>query len=757
MALRTLILQLFLSLAAVRAITVYNQQPLTQITTISQAQATASGSAASASPSTYKAYDTTVLQPPALPTELPATQFTVQLQNSASNVAGLSIMQSGAFLGFSIETSVITQVSPSSLHCWVQPTALSHDRQLFILLPMSSIVSCSFLRNATKAFRSSSPFTEARVAERLSILVWQVSVALRDVAPDLPHAYNLFLTAFFAMSFIQVPFLNLVSLITERAGRFHIRVGGNTQETARYVESTADGKMIEKQGIDPNNPTATPALIYTIELFYLLGNISSLVNAKWYLGIPLNDTSDLRLEIAEYGQAILGDSLIGLQVGNEPDLYLRHQHRPEGYNQQSYFDEFGQVIKAMQADSKIKRTDYLIGPSIAYADWTPESVWDTNFVPSYANNLAAVTVENYPSDNCASIYAGVGTPKVPQDEYYKYLSHDAPNSGKSLLQKFMASSTYIQSQGKPFIMFETNTASCGGFAGISNSFGAGLWALDYGLQAAYSNLSHALLHIGGQDVYYNPATPPPTGQSSYHKWTIGPLMYSILAVSEALGSSNQSQVLDLGMNNQNAYTPGYAIYEKGTLARVALFNYMTDPTGANAYTATIQVGGQGTANATPAQVKVKYLLASSVSDHFNITWAGQTFGGQFESDGRLMGNETIQTVTCDQTANTCAIKVPAPGFALVFMTDEALQESTPASTATFATTAYTKTQNTATVDSSVLATSNGHSGKSRQNGSTSKGSSNAAKAAGVVPSMAALVAMLAGVSVLVKAFRNSGL
>ena len=115
-------------------------------------------------------------------------------------------------------------------------------------------------------------------------------------------------------------------------------------------------------------------------------------------------------------------------------------------------------------------------------------------------------------------------------------------------------------------------------------------------------------------------------------------MYSILAVSEALGSSNQSQVLDLGMNNQNAYTPGYAIYEKGTLARVALFNYMTDPTGANAYTATIQVGGQ-----TPAQVKVKYvvfavvlsmsnaeiissgryLLASSVSDHFNITWAGQ--------------------------------------------------------------------------------------------------------------------------------------
>ena len=52
-------------------------------------------------------------------------------------------------------------------------------------------------------------------------------------------------------------------------------------------------------------------------------------------------------------------------------------------------------------------------------------------------------------------------------------------------------------------MFETNTASCGGFAGVSDSFGSALWAVDYGLQMAYSNFSGALLHIGGQNVSYN--------------------------------------------------------------------------------------------------------------------------------------------------------------------------------------------------------------------------------------------------------------
>lgn len=53
------------------------------------------------------------------------------------------------------------------------------------------------------------------------------------------------------------------------------------------------------------------------------------------------------------------------------------------------------------------------------------------------------------------------------------------------------------------MMFETNTASCGGFPGASNSFGAALWGVDYGMQLAFSNFTQALLHVGGQNTYYN--------------------------------------------------------------------------------------------------------------------------------------------------------------------------------------------------------------------------------------------------------------
>ena len=34
--------------------------------------------------------------------------------------------------------------------------------------------------------------------------------------------------------------------------------------------------------------TGTPVLAYTPDLIYMLSNVSSLVNVKWYLGTPLS-------------------------------------------------------------------------------------------------------------------------------------------------------------------------------------------------------------------------------------------------------------------------------------------------------------------------------------------------------------------------------------------------------------------------------------------------------------------------------------
>ncbi|TDL27068.1 hypothetical protein BD410DRAFT_783229 [Rickenella mellea] len=555
-------------------------------------------------------------------------------------------------------------------------------------------------------------------------------------------------------TFINVPFLNLMSSLASRGGRVQIRVGGNTQETATLVPSLPDGKALEKDHSATSNPTATPPLLFTPEIIYMMGNISNFVNVEWYIGIPLNDSTNLRLGIADLSQAVLGDRLIGMQVGNEPDLYVRHEHRPATYGPADYDGEFSAVATALAADTNIKRNNILIGPNIATGDWTPEMVWDTGFMTKHPE-LSMVSVEHYPTDNCFAQF-GVGTPRDPQATFPTYLNH---TSGQSIVAPYLNTANLAQQAGKPLIMFETNTASCGGFPGISDSFGAGLWALDYGLQMAYSNFSAALLHVGGQDVYYNPFTPPPTNQSTFRQWTIGPVFYSSLIVAEALGSSNKSQVLDLNPNAGNIMTPAYAIYEGGAPVRVAMFNYITDPSGASDYTASIAIGGgqTGQPGATPAQIKVKHFSASSVSQKANFTWAGQTYGDNFQSDGRLEGTETIETVTCDQTNNVCNVLVKAPGFALAFLTDAALQSSggTADAATTFSTTARTKTHNTATVPPEVLATSNGHGGEFRQLGSTSKGKGSVSGASGfarLAPGVVALASVIAGAAVVGRAF-----
>lgn len=102
--------------------------------------------------------------------------------------------------------------------------------------------------------------------------------------------------------------------------------------------------------------------------------------------------------------------------------------------------------------------------------------------------------------------------------------------------------------------------------------------------------------------------------SATNQWTTGAIYYSTLAVAEAIGSSNLSQIID--MQTSSLFRPAYAIYESGVPTRVALFNYASDDTGASDYQAVVTLAG----TTVPAEVYVRYLAAPSIAEKFNITW-----------------------------------------------------------------------------------------------------------------------------------------
>lgn len=93
------------------AVTVYGQIPIAHTAGLDPT-ATATNGQALPTQSLLPAYDETSLQPPP-PPDYQALTFTLSLPSTNGSIPGISIMQHGSFYGFSIEMSVVTQLSKS--------------------------------------------------------------------------------------------------------------------------------------------------------------------------------------------------------------------------------------------------------------------------------------------------------------------------------------------------------------------------------------------------------------------------------------------------------------------------------------------------------------------------------------------------------------------------------------------------------------------------------------------------------------------
>jgi hypothetical protein len=230
-------------------------------------------------------------------------------------------------------------------------------------------------------------------------------------------------------------------------------------------------------GLLANEQTATPIINYAPALFDAMLNISNAVDAEWFFGISFNEsavsTQSANVPLAaQYAAEILGQHLKGLQIGNEPDLYVDHQKRPEGWTVQNYVEEFGHTADDIlaQAPAVASIDPLFMGPSLCCErqGFLLPDVIGAGWLDQHRDTISAITVQNYPENNCG--VSGVYT--QPQDVFYRYLNH---TSAEWLTAQYTDVAQYGLEYGKELVMMEMNTASCGGFAGLSDSFGAAMW------------------------------------------------------------------------------------------------------------------------------------------------------------------------------------------------------------------------------------------------------------------------------------------
>ena len=131
---------------------------------------------------------------------------------------------------------------------------------------------------------------------------------------------------------------------------------------------------------------------------------------------------------------------------------------------------------------------------------------------SVRESVNTLIVMHYPTDNCPLDDIGTMPPQAELDaETIRYFGEFSQHDGNGRSVKHFASLYARMAQisadnNVPLVLLETNTASCNGFLGLSDSFLGALWNLDLGMQLASSGFSHMMVHLGGQRSFYNVST-----------------------------------------------------------------------------------------------------------------------------------------------------------------------------------------------------------------------------------------------------------
>jgi len=155
----------------------------------------------------------------------------------------------------------------------------------------------------------------------------------------------------------------------------------------------------------------------------------------------------------------LGPWLAGIEVGNEPDSYAHHNLRAPPWTPSEYET---QVSAYRRAIARRAPGIPLAGPgvsgSLAFQRWGPAE--------ARRQHPALLSGHHYP----------LGCNAIPPPTIEALLSETTRAKEAESLARFQAVS---HATATPFRMDETNTVSCGGKAGISNTFASTLWAVDY--------------------------------------------------------------------------------------------------------------------------------------------------------------------------------------------------------------------------------------------------------------------------------------
>ncbi len=371
-------------------------------------------------------------------------------------------------------------------------------------------------------------------------------------------------------------FLNLLANLQQYAGSPSIR-SGLTASTVAELGALTNGATFTAGGV-----TTKPSFFLTTPSEY---------NPALYAA-----------DVAQVTAAVGSAQLQGVELDNEPDLYVRNGYRPSNWTYTDFLTE--------TAGYQTTFAPYLTAPQLVVSAEAGR-VWDPG-VPAMMTQLqgqiSTFTAHLYALTACSN------TPTIPQ------LMEDL-----STARYFSRYSALVKTLSPvPVRVGEANSVACGGFAGVSDTMAAALWVVDMAFESKAGGAAGFNLHSNGTTS--TGPLPYDIGYNNNGSLSVYAPFYGVLFLAQAI--QNGASPLPVAITQTAGNVKVWATLDAAGTLRVAVLEKDLDGP-AQSKTVVLNLGSYG----KPGTLTT--LTAPSLSATSGITIGGQTFDGT--SNGELTG------------------------------------------------------------------------------------------------------------------------
>jgi len=336
---------------------------------------------------------------------------------------------------------------------------------------------------------------------------------------------------------------------------------------------------------------------------------------------------------AAAAKTALGGWLAGIEIGNEPNAYARHGLRSAPWTLSRYSTQVAAYRRAIGRAAPGLR---LFGPDVsgsrAFEDWGRGA--------ARIERPALLTGHHYP----------LGCHKLPAASIASLLSPRIRRAEDASLRRYLSVSS---ASATDFRLDEANTVSCGGKAGVSDTFASTLWAVDYIARAMAGGAAGINLQGNPANCYgYTPVCAPTLHALAEGALIAQPEWYALLLGKELIGDRPVRAIVSPSPANIDVIA---LLSAQGDLHVVIVDD---DPPGAKHVTINLNVGHLSGAATTLS------LTAPSLAARADVRLGGRAV----ESDGRWSAPPRLQhrpnrvgVITLDVSPASAMLVTVAPG------------------------------------------------------------------------------------------------